>query len=61
MIATSFTTTLRGIYHPRIEYPKLEKATPSKLETSPTVPVSARSNPANEPAPESPLQRQETS
>jgi membrane-associated HD superfamily phosphohydrolase len=28
VIVNSFTATLRGIYHPRIEYPKLEKAPP---------------------------------
>lgn len=34
-IIDSFTTTLRGVYHPRIEYPKLDEATvksPSQAE-----------------------------
>lgn len=38
-IANSFTTTLRGIYHPRIEYPKLEKDTAPSEETTPDAPV----------------------
>lgn len=33
LIIDSFTTTLRGIYHPRIKYPKLE-ALPEKLRES---------------------------
>jgi hypothetical protein len=44
-IADSFTTTLRGIYHPRIEYPILEK-NPSAVpaaEAMPTIPVALRS------------------
>lgn len=46
LIVQSFTTTLRGFYHPRIEYPQLEKGrgmaehTPdSALTASPTVPA----------------------
>jgi putative nucleotidyltransferase with HDIG domain len=44
-IVESFTTTLRGIYHPRIEYPKIEKRElPSpKMEPTPTLPSGARS------------------
>jgi putative nucleotidyltransferase with HDIG domain len=41
-IATSFVTTLRGIYHPRIEYPNIEKATSPKIDTSPTIPAVSR-------------------
>lgn len=44
-IVDSFTSTLRGTYHPRIEYPKLEKMSSTKVETSPTVPLSPRSSP----------------
>ena len=36
-ILESFTATLRGIYHPRIQYPKLEPVIPS-FDTAPTVP-----------------------
>ncbi len=38
----SFTTTLRGIYHPRIEYPDLKKELPPKVEDVPTVPIISR-------------------
>ncbi len=41
-ILDSFTATLRGIYHPRIEYPPLERAAEGKLEASPTLPIAAR-------------------
>ena len=41
-IVDSFTATLRGTYHPRIEYPKLEKLGSTKSETSPTVPLVSR-------------------
>jgi len=41
-ILDSFATTLKGIYHPRIEYPPLEKVPEAKLDTSPTLPVAAR-------------------
>jgi hypothetical protein len=34
-IQDSFTATLRGIYHPRIEYPRLEKKAQSEAETLP--------------------------
>jgi putative nucleotidyltransferase with HDIG domain len=36
-ILESFTVTLRGIYHPRVQYPKLEPVTPS-FDTAPTIP-----------------------
>jgi hypothetical protein len=38
-IIESFTTTLRGIYHPRIEYPKLEHLDRPIIDTTPTRPV----------------------
>ena len=38
----SFTTTLRGIYHPRIEYPDLKKELLPKVEDVPTVPIISR-------------------
>jgi hypothetical protein len=38
-LADSFATTLRGIYHPRIEYPALEAEKPVVDPTSPTIPV----------------------
>jgi hypothetical protein len=41
-IADSFTSTLRGIYHPRIEYPALDKITPSVQDPNPTVPSPLR-------------------
>lgn len=41
-IIDSFTTTLRGIYHPRLEYPKFEKITPPARDTTPTVPIISR-------------------
>jgi hypothetical protein len=34
-LASSFTTTLRGMYHPRIEYPSLDKTAASPIETIP--------------------------
>ncbi|HLE14210.1 MAG TPA: HDIG domain-containing protein [Anaerolineales bacterium] len=51
-IVDSFTATLRGTYHPRIEYPKLEKLGSTKSETSPTVPLISR------PATDGPLESQ---
>jgi putative nucleotidyltransferase with HDIG domain len=42
-IVESFTSTLRGIYHPRIEYPSIEKSTPVTSDSSPTVPAPKRS------------------
>jgi putative nucleotidyltransferase with HDIG domain len=41
-ITDSFTTTLRGIYHPRIEYPILEKTAVSAAEAVPTLPSPTR-------------------
>jgi cyclic-di-AMP phosphodiesterase PgpH len=41
-IVDSFTATLRGTYHPRIEYPKLEKSTSPGAKPSPTVPIVSR-------------------
>jgi len=63
-IADSFTTTLRGVYHPRIEYPILEKSTPSAAEAIPTLPVSARpaqeANPSPEAEPPAPASQSTT-
>ena len=42
-IVESFTTTLRGIYHPRIEYPSMEKVPATKPDSTPTVPAPKRS------------------
>ncbi len=42
LIRESFTTTLRGIYHPRIEYPSVEKSPTPKTDSAPTVPTSQR-------------------
>ncbi len=44
-IANSFVTTLRGIYHPRIEYPKLETSATSQAETIPILRSPAEINP----------------
>jgi len=38
----SFTTTLRGIYHPRLEYPNSKKDSAPKIEEVPTVPIISR-------------------
>jgi len=38
----SFTTTLRGIYHPRLEYPDAKKEMPPKSKEIPTVPIISR-------------------
>ncbi|MES0359275.1 MAG: HDIG domain-containing metalloprotein [Anaerolineales bacterium] len=46
----SFTTTLRGIYHPRLEYPDTKKESPQKSKEVPTVPIISRQSsdlPAN--------------
>jgi hypothetical protein len=43
-IANSFTGTLRGIYHPRIEYPKLESSPVPTEDPEPTRPVVARTS-----------------
>jgi hypothetical protein len=42
-IVDSFTTTLRGIYHPRIEYPQLEKPA-APAGDSPTIPTARQSD-----------------
>ncbi len=52
-IAESFITTLRGVYHPRIEYPNLEKTTPSATEAVPTLPTSAQTAQKANPSPKS--------
>ncbi len=52
-IAESFTTTLRGVYHPRIEYPNLEKTTPSATEAVPTLPTGAQTAQEANPSPKS--------
>ena len=41
-IADSFAASLRGTYHPRIEYPQLERLTAHRIEASPTVPALTR-------------------
>lgn len=38
MIVDAFTANLRGVYHPRIDYPKLEKPFPVYGNPTPTVP-----------------------
>jgi putative nucleotidyltransferase with HDIG domain len=38
-IADSFTSTLRGMYHPRIEYPQLEKPSLPATDPTPTQPI----------------------
>lgn len=55
VIADSFATTLRGMYHPRIEYPKIDKPAEFVQDTSPTRPVMHRagSDPASLPKAES--------
>ncbi|HLE51216.1 MAG TPA: HDIG domain-containing protein [Anaerolineales bacterium] len=45
IITESFTATLRGTYHPRLEYPKLETSKAHKIDTSPTVPILSRPAP----------------
>jgi hypothetical protein len=60
-IVDSFTTTLRGIYHPRIEYPILEKTAVSAAEAVPTLPIAPHtpqeSVPSPEPEPPSPASK----
>jgi putative nucleotidyltransferase with HDIG domain len=41
-LINSFTTTLRGIYHPRLEYPSAKKEIPTKSKEMPTVPIISR-------------------
>ena len=38
-IVDSFTTTLRGIFHPRIEYPKLDQQEKTSVDPTPTKPL----------------------
>jgi membrane-associated HD superfamily phosphohydrolase len=47
-ITESFTSTLRGMYHPRIEYPIIERSAASQVDTVPVprAPVSLNSEPA---------------
>ena len=42
IIIESFTSTLRGVYHPRLEYPKLERTGTPKPDATPTVPIISR-------------------
>jgi hypothetical protein len=41
-IIDSFTTTLRGIYHPRLEYPEIKPTNQVKSEEQPTIPIISR-------------------
>lgn len=41
-LINSFTTTLRGIYHPRIEYPGAKKISQIEADEAPTVPIISR-------------------
>jgi putative nucleotidyltransferase with HDIG domain len=41
-IVDTFAAALRGIYHPRIEYPNLEKTPIPRLDPNPTVPSAPR-------------------
>jgi putative nucleotidyltransferase with HDIG domain len=41
-LINSFTTTLRGIYHPRIEYPGTKKISQIETDEAPTVPIISR-------------------
>jgi hypothetical protein len=52
-ITDSFTSTLRGMYHPRIEYPKIEKSAFSQVDTVPV--PRAPALPSNEPSTASPV------
>lgn len=42
IIIESFTSTLRGVYHPRLEYPKLERPGTPRQDPTPTVPIISR-------------------
>jgi putative nucleotidyltransferase with HDIG domain len=54
-LAESFTTTLRGIYHPRIEYPKVEKGVAVSPDTIPVQRPSPRPSDVTTPSqPDSP-------
>jgi putative nucleotidyltransferase with HDIG domain len=52
-IADSFTSTLRGMYHPRIEYPQIEKSASSPVDTVPVPRTTV--TPSKEPAPSAPV------
>lgn len=41
-ITDSFATTLQGMYHPRIEYPTLDKSPEAIIDPNPTVPIASR-------------------
>jgi len=56
-IADSFASTLRGLYHPRLEYPALDLITQPRLEASPTVP-SSRSAPVEQKEAETPATKE---
>lgn len=43
-ITNSFAATLRGMYHPRIEYPKLEKSSPPVTDPTPTQPIGTKAS-----------------
>jgi len=49
-IRESFVATLRGIYHPRVQYPKLEKNTIEELPATADVPTVARGGEEAHPA-----------
>jgi putative nucleotidyltransferase with HDIG domain len=54
-LAESFSRTLRGIYHPRIEYPKIEKKSAISADTIPVQRPSPRSSDVTTPSqPDSP-------
>jgi putative nucleotidyltransferase with HDIG domain len=54
-LTDSFTRTLRGIYHPRIEYPKIEKRSDISADTIPVQRPSPRSSEITTPSqPDSP-------
>jgi membrane-associated HD superfamily phosphohydrolase len=38
-IVESFTATLRGTYHPRLEYPKFERIRAGNEDKTPTLPI----------------------
>jgi cyclic-di-AMP phosphodiesterase PgpH len=53
-IVDTLTAALRGIYHPRIEYPNLEKAPIPRLDPNPTVPSAPRPVSPETPGPHQP-------
>jgi putative nucleotidyltransferase with HDIG domain len=57
-IQESFVATLRGIYHPRVQYPRLEKRAAESVPASADIPTLTRggeSQPVSRPASEAPL------